>query len=111
MTNLVFSILDEKREFDARYQTTICEAKTGDNILELSANLDQEKEDMLARHKMEEKKFDSSLVMQLDQKVLDQQMTLEKAGVPGFHVTNNPTEIQVQMCLLDFIIRLSPGPS
>jgi hypothetical protein len=26
--------------------------------------------------------------------------------VPGFYVTNNPTEIQVQMYLLDFIVKI-----
>lgn len=31
-------------------------------------------------------------------------MVLETAGLPSFRVTNNPLEIQVQMCLLDFII-------
>lgn len=39
--------------------------------------------------------------------VSDQQVTLEKAGVPGFFVTNKPIEIKVQMYLLDFILRLS----
>jgi hypothetical protein len=39
--------------------------------------------------------------------VSDQQVTLEKAGVPGFFVTNNPLDIKVQMYLLDFILRLS----
>jgi hypothetical protein len=39
--------------------------------------------------------------------VSDQQVTLEKAGVPGFFVTNNPLDVKVQMYLLDFILRLS----
>ena len=34
------------------------------------------------------------------------QVTLERAGVPGFYVTNNPTEVQVQMYLLEFIVRI-----
>ncbi|XP_012261817.1 gonadal protein gdl [Athalia rosae] len=59
------------------------------------------------RHKDELRQTDMKLVLQLDQKVSDQQGILEKAGVPGFYVTNNPTEIQVQMRLCDFIIRLS----
>lgn len=59
------------------------------------------------KHKEELKQMDMKLVLQLDQKVADQQGILEKAGVPGFYVTNNPTEIQVQMRLCDFIIRLS----
>ncbi|CAD7081035.1 unnamed protein product, partial [Hermetia illucens] len=39
--------------------------------------------------------------------VHDQQATLEKAGVPGFYVTDSPKEIKIQMHLLDFILRLS----
>ena len=59
-----------------------------------------------ARFKEELKQHDMKLVMQLDQKVSDQQVTLERAGVPGFFVTNNPTEIQVQMYLLEFIVKI-----
>ncbi|XP_074109919.1 gonadal protein gdl [Cotesia typhae] len=59
------------------------------------------------QQKKDLKATDMRLVMQLDQKVADQQSTLEKAGVPGFYVTNNPAEIQLQMRLCDFIIRLS----
>ncbi|XP_015601466.1 gonadal protein gdl isoform X2 [Cephus cinctus] len=59
------------------------------------------------KHRDELKQTDMKLVLQLDQKVSDQQGILEKAGVPGFYVTNNPMEIQVQMRLCDFIIRLS----
>lgn len=62
---------------------------------------------LFKKHKEELKQTDMKLVMQLDQKVEDQQSILEKAGVPGFHVTSNPMEIQVQMRLCDFIIRLS----
>ena len=46
------------------------------------------------------------IILDLDQKVMDQQVTLEKAGVPGFFVTNNAQEIKMQMFLLEFIIRL-----
>ncbi|KAK5645669.1 hypothetical protein RI129_004133 [Pyrocoelia pectoralis] len=53
------------------------------------------------------KQFDMSLVLQLDEKVTDQQQTLEQAGVPGFYVTSNALEVKVQMHLLDFILRLS----
>ncbi|XP_038210846.1 gonadal protein gdl isoform X2 [Zerene cesonia] len=62
---------------------------------------------LLKRHKEELKQTDMKLVIQLDQKVSDQQDTLEKAGVPGFFVTTKPIEIKVQMYLLDFILRLS----
>nr|CAD7424140.1 unnamed protein product [Timema monikensis] len=59
------------------------------------------------KHKDEMKATDMKLVLQLDQKVSDQQVVLEKAGVPGFFVTNNPLDVKVQMYLLDFILRLS----
>ncbi|KAG5315196.1 UBL3 protein, partial [Acromyrmex insinuator] len=62
---------------------------------------------LFKKHKEELKEMDMKLVLQLDQKVADQQSILEKAGVPGFYVTNNPVEIQVQMRLCDFIFRLS----
>lgn len=47
------------------------------------------------------------IILELDQKVMDQQVMLEKAGVPGFFVTNNKLDIRLQMYLLEFIIRLS----
>ena len=61
----------------------------------------------LERHNEEDmKRRDMKIILELDQKVMDQQNTLEKAGVPGFCVTNNPMEVRIQMYLLDFIVRL-----
>jgi len=34
--------------------------------------------------------MDEKVVAEMDQKVLDQQNMLEKAGVPGFFITTNP---------------------
>lgn len=34
--------------------------------------------------------MDKKIVAEMDQKVTDQQNTLEKAGVPGFYITTNP---------------------
>ncbi|XP_037031626.1 gonadal protein gdl [Bradysia coprophila] len=62
---------------------------------------------MKIKHAKRLKETDMKLVLHLDQKVKDQQSTLEKAGVPGFYVTDNPKEITIQMHLLDFILRLS----
>ncbi|XP_046564991.1 LOW QUALITY PROTEIN: protein DGCR6-like [Haliotis rubra] len=56
---------------------------------------------------IELKKKDMKVILDLDQKVMDQQVMLEKAGVPGFFVTNNRQEIRLQMYLLEFILRLS----
>lgn len=57
------------------------------------------------------KRRDMKVILELDQKVMDQQVTLEKSGVPGFFVTNNPQEVRIQMYLLEFIYRLSCLPS
>lgn len=65
-----------------------------------------EKEQLISKHSEELKKADKNLILQLDQLVLDQQTALEKAGVPGFYSTSNPQEVQVQMYLLEFIIKL-----
>ena len=50
---------------------------------------------------------DLRTMQELDKKVMDQQGLLEKAGVPGFFVTNGRQEIQQQMYLLDFICRVA----
>lgn len=42
------------------------------------------------RVREEQKMMDKKIVAEMDQKVIDQQNTLEKAGVPGFYVTTNP---------------------
>uniref|UniRef100_A0A8C0U648 Uncharacterized protein n=1 Tax=Cyanistes caeruleus TaxID=156563 RepID=A0A8C0U648_CYACU len=38
----------------------------------------------------EQRMMDEKIVLELDQKVIDQQNTLEKAGVSGFYITTNP---------------------
>ncbi|KAG5897510.1 hypothetical protein JTB14_030008 [Gonioctena quinquepunctata] len=67
----------------------------------------EELQKLMLQQKEELKAFDMNLVLQLDQKVADQQQILEQAGVPGFYMTKNPLEIKVQMHLLDFLLRLS----
>ncbi|CAH2010612.1 unnamed protein product [Acanthoscelides obtectus] len=67
----------------------------------------EELQKFMIKQKEELKVFDMNLVLQLDQKVTDQQQILEQAGVPGFYVTQNTLEIKVQMHLLDFLLRLS----
>lgn len=66
----------------------------------------KEAETFVQKYVEELKRLDMKIIMLLDQKVMDQQVTLEKAGVPGFHVTNNPNEVHIQMYLLSFIMRL-----
>lgn len=48
------------------------------------------------RVREEQRMMDKKIVAEMDQKVIDQQNTLEKAGVPGFYITTNPQVISVQ---------------
>ena len=46
------------------------------------------------------------IVLDLDQKMLEQQTTLEKAGVPSMHATNKPQDVRLQMFIIEFIQRI-----
>lgn len=51
------------------------------------------------RVREEQRMMDKKIVAEMDQKVIDQQNTLEKAGVPGFYITTNPQVIGARLCL------------
>ncbi|PVD28057.1 hypothetical protein C0Q70_10638 [Pomacea canaliculata] len=70
------------------------------DLQNMARTLEKRCEDELRRR-------DVKIMQELDKKVMDQQGLLEKAGVPGFFVTNVRHEIQLQMYLLDFICRLA----
>ncbi|XP_062855656.1 protein DGCR6 [Trichomycterus rosablanca] len=76
------------------------------NLTVLKANQRSETEALEQRVKDEQRMMDEKIVAEMDQKVLDQQTTLEKAGVPGFYVTNIPQEVTMQMNLLELILKL-----
>nr|CAB58351.1 gdl [Drosophila melanogaster] len=61
---------------------------------------------MKIKHTKKLHESDTKIIEILDQKVNDQQSTLQKAGVPVY-VTENPKEIKIQMFLLDFILRFT----
>lgn len=50
------------------------------------------------RVREEQRMMDKKIVAEMDQKVIDQQNTLEKAGVPGFYITTNPQVIGARLC-------------
>lgn len=50
------------------------------------------------RVKDEQRLMDEKIVAEMDQKVLDQQNTLEKAGVPGFYITSIPQVHIMHLC-------------
>uniref|UniRef100_A0A3B3QKG0 DiGeorge syndrome critical region gene 6 n=1 Tax=Paramormyrops kingsleyae TaxID=1676925 RepID=A0A3B3QKG0_9TELE len=59
------------------------------NLAVLRMNQQAETEALEQRVKEEQSMMDEKIVVELDQKVVDQQTTLEKAGVPGFYRTTN----------------------
>ena len=50
--------------------------------------------------------FDKKIILKIDQHVKDQQLTLERAGVPGMYYTDDPVMINVQRHLLTCILKL-----
>nr|XP_056715015.1 protein DGCR6-like [Euleptes europaea] len=71
----------------------------------------KELEAMEQRIHEEQRMMDEKIVLELDQKVIDQQSTLEKAGVSGFYVTTNTQELTLQMNLLELIQKLQQKES
>lgn len=71
--------------------------------------LKQEKElEELKKFQEEElNRIDMKIILELDQVVSDQQNTLDRAGVPGFILSNKEVDIKLQMYLLGFISELS----
>lgn len=87
------SFAEEIEDWSAK----ICDADELEHILKV----------MKLKHGQIMKETDKKIIIHLDQKVTDQQSTMQTAGVPGFGVTDNPKEIKIQMYLLDMICRLS----
>lgn len=70
-----------------------------------------EMKEMDRYHEDELNHLDTKIIMELDQSVSDQQITLQKVGVPGFFLSNKPEDVRLQMYLLEFITVLSSKDS
>nr|XP_046242793.1 protein DGCR6 [Scatophagus argus] len=81
------------------------------NLALLKSNHQSELDALEIRVREEQKMMDKKIVAEMDQKVIDQQNTLEKAGVPGFYITTNPQELTMQMNLLELILKLQQKES
>ncbi|XP_037633343.1 protein DGCR6 isoform X1 [Sebastes umbrosus] len=81
------------------------------NLAILKTNQQAELEAVEIRVREEQRMMDRKIVAEMDQKVIDQQNTLEKAGVPGFYITTNPQELTMQMNLLELILKLQQKES
>lgn len=76
------------------------------NLTLMKATQRTETEALEQRVREEQRMMDEKIIAEIDQKVLDQQNTLEKAGVTGFYITNNPQEVTMQMNLLELILKM-----
>ncbi|XP_054629916.1 protein DGCR6 isoform X2 [Dunckerocampus dactyliophorus] len=81
------------------------------NLALLKSTQQAELEALEIRVREEQIMMDKKIVVEIDQKVIDQQNTLEKAGVPGFYITTNPQELTMQMNLLELILKLQQKES
>jgi len=102
-------------EYNARKESLIKTHKEGELVCEnrlhhlpivKEANRRElEKHDKLMNDEL--RRFDLKVINEFDQKVVEQQDTMRKAGVPGFQVTRNSFELKIQMYILKFIQRMS----
>ncbi|XP_074526691.1 protein DGCR6 [Halichoeres trimaculatus] len=99
-----------KQELSKKHKEALQSCKPH-NLALLKSNLQTELEALEIRVRDEQRMMDKKIVSEMDQKVIDQQNTLEKAGVPGFYITTNPQELTVQMHLLELILKLQQKES
>lgn len=99
-----------KQELSRKHKGALQSCKSH-NLTLLKSNQQAELETLESRVREEQKMMDKKIVAEMDQKVIDQQNTLEKAGVPGFFVTTNPQELTMQMNLLELILKLQQKES
>ncbi|XP_073169618.1 protein DGCR6-like isoform X1 [Lepidochelys kempii] len=77
------------------------------NLPVLKAAQQRELEAVEQRIREEQRLMDEKIVLELDQKVVDQQSTLEKAGVSGFYITTNPQVCEQRVQDLSVLLQVS----
>lgn len=85
------------------------ELELHDWLVKITDHEEQEHIKRLMRIKYDKKllECDAKILSSLDEKVRNQQTTMQQAGVAGFYETDDPREIKIQMFLFDFILCLS----
>ncbi|XP_061624670.1 protein DGCR6 isoform X2 [Phyllopteryx taeniolatus] len=99
-----------KQDIARKHKEALLSCKSH-NLALLKTNQLGEQEALEIRVREEQRMMDKKIVSEIDQKVTDQQNTLEKAGVPGFYITANPQELTMQMNLLELILKLQQKES
>ena len=88
--------LEEKQNFVLRKRSV----KTAGSVMTADGHMLKQREDLKTKHSEELEEFDIKIIQDLDQKLFDQQQTLQTTGVPGFYCTTNPEEVDFQMKLM-----------
>ncbi|XP_033111850.1 protein DGCR6L-like [Anneissia japonica] len=106
-SKLINSVKAQKQEQAKLHQSQLLSCQNRPHHLPVvKATNEREKQALDERLQEEVQKFDEKIVLQLDQRANEQQVTLQQSGVLGFFPTTNPQEIRLQMYLLEFIIKL-----
>lgn len=103
-----FYILDQRAQLVKRHKATeqACEIRPHHLTILQAANK-RELDAFDKRVSDELHRFDLKIVNEMDNKLIEQQETMNQAGVHGFFRTDNPNEIKLQMYLFKFIQKLS----
>ncbi|RMZ97886.1 DGCR6L isoform X2 [Brachionus plicatilis] len=100
--------LNQRNQLLKRHKTTekACEIRPHHLNIVQSANK-RELDAFDKRMNDELHRLDVKIVQDFDNKVLEQQETMNQAGVPYFFVTQNPNDLKMQMYVLKMIQKLS----
>ncbi|XP_033635378.1 protein DGCR6-like [Asterias rubens] len=100
-----------KQEMTKKHKSALQSCQSKPHNLKLVTNTnDKEKQAQDKRIEEEIKQMDERIVLEIDHRVAEQQMTLEKAGVAGFFRTTKPEEVRLQMYVLGIVRKLSKTP-
>jgi hypothetical protein len=102
------SFEDKRQELVRRHQEAERNCSTKPHNLPILQAANKRELDAFDKRMNEElERHDFQTIIKMDQKVMEQQETMKKAGVPGFFVTSCPFETKIQMYIFQFIQRLS----
>jgi len=97
---LIDELNEQRNELRKKCKQAVVEKRmTPDEARQAENELIEQNEILIKQH-------DAKTIMELDQSVAEQQVTLERAGVPGFFITNKPQDIQLQMHILKLLLQI-----
>lgn len=105
---VVNSQKSRKVEVSKRHNQEMISTETKPHTIPLlKTRHEKERKDLEKKLTEEMRSTDKSIILELDQLVVDQQSTMQQAAVPFFAVTNNPQDVQLQMHLVRLLQKMS----